>query len=91
MCTKTLLVPLMRERERERYIYIWGLSNIPLPQNHPLTVPFADLSRSFAAQGKPTKASSDDDKSIFAETHYITLSPALSPCFRGSFATTEKH
>ena len=45
----------------------------------------------FAAQGKPTKASSDDDKSIYADTHYITLSPALSPCFRGSFATTEKH
>ena len=70
---------------------IWGLSNIPLPQSHPLAVPFADLSRSFAAQGKPTKASSDDDNSTYADTHYITLSPALSPCFRGSFATTEKH
>ena len=70
---------------------IWELSNIPLPQNHPLAVPFADLSRSFAAQGKPTKASSDDDNSTYADTHYVTLSPALSPCFRGSFATTEKH
>ena len=53
---------------------IWGLSNIPLPQNHPLAVPFADLSRSFAAQGKPKTASSDDDnKSIDADTHYISL------------------
>ena len=77
---------------RIRILLIWGLSNIPLPQNHPLAVPFADLSRSFAAQGKPTKTSSDDDnKSIYADTHYIALSPALSPCFRGSFATTEKH
>ena len=70
---------------------MWGLSKIPLPQNHPQAVPFADLSRSFAAQGKPTKASSEDDKSIYADTHCIALSPALSPCFRGSFATTEKH
>ena len=62
---------------------MWGLSNIPLPQNPPLAVPFADLSRSFAAQGKPTKTSSDDDKKAYMKTHIIV--PFRRP-FRRAFA-----